>query len=256
MGQDHGRFCWYDTMTKDTEGARAFYGKVFGWTTEAVDMGDPPYTMWKNGETPFGGLMTLPEEAAAAGAPPHWLAYVNVDDVEATTRRAVELGSCVLVPVTDVPGMGRFSVFADPQGATIALWMTTSGETAPETGPRVGQVSWHELATTDAQAAAAFYHELFGWKTIHEHDMGEMGTYREFGRAAPTGGMFDRPAEMPVSAWLLYVLVADLEATMARVTTAGGQVVNGPMEVPGGDRIAQCMDPQGAMFALHQRASE
>ena len=83
-------------------------------------------------------------------------------------------------------------------------------------------------------------------------DIGDMGTYQIYGRGAhPLGGMFNRPADMPRSAWLHYVRVSDVTAAAERVTELGGQVIRGPMEVPGGDMIAQCMDPQGAMFAVH-----
>lgn len=249
----HGDFCWYDLMTTDTGAAAKYYGAVFGWATEAMDAGDPPYTMWKADGAPFGGLLTLPKHVPA-GTPPHWMAYVTVDDVDTTTARAVELGATVIVPGTDIPGMGRFSVLADPQGAVIALWMTVaSPECADEAPLPVPRISWHELATSDWKKAAEFYDELFGWKTINEHDMGPVGVYRIFGREAPTGGMFNRPQEMPVNAWLYYVEVTDAEAAVGQVTENGGQVLNGPMEVPGGDRVAQCMDAQGAAFAIHER---
>src|SRR6476661_2125515 len=91
-----GRFVWYDLMTTDPEGAKAFYTAVTGWGTQVWE--EMSYTMWTDGGTPIGGIMTLPAEAAAAGAPPHWLGYVAVPDVDATTARARELGAAVRVP--------------------------------------------------------------------------------------------------------------------------------------------------------------
>ena len=86
-------------------------------------------------------------------------------------------------------------------------------------------------------------------------DMGENGTYQMFSRKGVLlGGMFNASPQMPAPpGWLHYVLVDDLNRAIEAVKSGGGQVLNGPMEVPGGDWIAQCMDPQGAMFAVHAR---
>ena len=83
--------------------------------------------------------------------------------------------------------------------------------------------------------------------------MGGGNIYHMYGRpGGPTlGGMYTRSPEMPVSAWLLYATVPDIDAAVEAVKAGGGQLLNGPMEVPGGDRVAQCTDPQGAAFALH-----
>jgi hypothetical protein len=213
--------------------------------------------MWTRGsaESSLGGLNPLPEEAAAAGAPPHWLAYVAVADVDATAERAAELGGGVTVPPSDIPDIGRFAVLTDPQGGMIAVYRSATAAPEP-TEPQVGQFSWHELATTDLDGAFAFYSDLFAWEAQEAMDMGPAGTYQIYGQGdVPYGGMFVKTPEMPVVCWLYYVRVADMEATVEKVKAGGGQVINGPMEVPGGDSIAQCLDPQGAMFAVHCRRS-
>jgi predicted enzyme related to lactoylglutathione lyase len=249
-----GRFVWHELLTTDTEAAIAFYTALIGWGTQAMEAGGTPYTMWMQGDRPLGGLMKLPAEAAAAGAPPNWLAYVATADVDATTARAVELGGTSLAPPQDIPGMGRFSVLQDPQGPIIAAWRSF-GETGGHDGPpAVGEFSWHELSTGDPEAAFAYYHDLFGWKKLAGMDMGPMGIYQLFGRTElPLGGMFKRPDDMPAPpCWLYYVRVPDVHQSAEKVKALGGQVLNGPMEVPGGNWIVQCMDPQGAAFALHQ----
>ena len=249
-----GRFVWYDLMSTDVDAAKAFYTKLIGWGTAPFEGGPMPYTMWTNGETPLGGTMPLPEEAQKGGVPPHWISYVAVEDVDETLARAKELGSKVLVDVQSMPQVGRFATFADPQGAVIAIF--TPANEAPGHAPplQLGEFSWHELATDDWQKARDFYQELFGWEKKDEADMGEIGTYYMFGRPGediPIGGMFNRPKEMPVSAWMYYAMVDDVHKRIEDVKKMGGQVLNGPMEVPGGDFIAQCMDPQGAAFAMH-----
>lgn len=253
MSDIRGRFLWYELLTTDPAAAIEFYKDVAGWGTREWEGGENPYTMWTVEGTPIGGAMELPAEAVAGGAPPHWLAYIGTPDVDATLERARELGAKALWGPMDIPEVGRMAGIMDPQGAVFAVY--TPADAAPEGAeapPSPGRFSWHELATEDRVAAWAFYSELFGWQETDALDMGEGNMYQMYGRGGPPlGGMFDRPPEMSVSAWTLYVRVPDVAAAVETVKRGGGQVLNGPMEVPGGDLIAQCMDPQGAAFAVH-----
>ena len=254
MSEDGGRFVWYDLMTTDPDAAQSFYTKLIGWGTQVWD-GPMPYTMWTNNDTPLGGVMTLSDEAKQAGAPPHWLAYIYTSDVDGAVAKAEENQGKVLVPAQDIPKVGRFAVLADPQGAAIAVY-TPATDTPGKSGPAaIGEYSWHELNTSDHENAWGFYETLFGWKKGDAMDMGEIGMYQMFttgGGDIPLGGMFNKPKEMPGPPfWLYYVRVDDVHKSVEKVKELGGQVLNGPMEVPGGDHVAQCMDPQGAAFALH-----
>ena len=247
---NRGRFVWYDLMTTDAKGAQAFYPKVVGWGTE-VWQGPQPYTMWTNGGTPMAGIMPMP---GAAGAPPHWLAYIGVPDVDATVKEAESRGAKTMVKPQDIPKVGRFAVLTDPQGAAFAVFKSENESPESAGGPKAGEFSWHELATTDYDAGFRFYEALFGWNKEMDHDMGPMGVYRIFGRnGQQLGGMFNKPPEIPSPNWLQYVMVDGATAAADRVKANGGQVLVPPMEVPGGDWIAQCMDPQGAMFAVHSK---
>jgi hypothetical protein len=249
-------FVWYDLMTTDLESAESFYTRLLGWGTQPFEGGSMPYTMWTAGGEPIGGLMDLPEQARAAGAPPNWMAYVMVENLGASSRRVVELGGRVEVPPTDIPGAGAFAVIADPQGAVLGLYQSREPVAGCETPSGPGRFSWHELATSDLEGGFRFYAELFGWGVVEDMDMGPAGVYRLYGPEGcmPLGGMFTKPAEMPgPPCWVYYITVGDLDEAVAQVATLGGAVVHGPMEVPGGDRIAQCTDPQGALFALHWR---
>jgi len=248
-----GNFCWYELMSTDPAGSKNFYTQLMGWTVQPFDgAGDMEYDLWVNGEAPLGGLMQLPKEAKEQGAPTHWLPYVSTPDVDATAKQAQELGATVLMPGQDIPDAGRFSVLRDPQGGVFAVYHSAVETPTPEGTPGVGTFSWHELMTTDYEAAFGFYQKLFGWQVVDDMDMGPAGIYRLYGAGGPPlGGMFNKPPEVPVTAWMLYLRVADLDATIEQVKTLGGTILNGPMDVPGGDRIAQCMDPQGGAFALH-----
>lgn len=248
-----GRFVWYELNTTDPSAATDFYSKLIGWGTEAHAVGDEPYTMLTHGSGPFGGLATLSPEALDGGAVPHWLAYVATPDVDATAARTQALGGQVVTPPTDLPGAGRMAVLLDPQGAMFAVYKSAGEEQGGHDGPaELQEFSWHELVTSDETAAFEFYSQLFGWKVTEIMDMGELGPYRMFGRTElPLGGMCNKIPEMPVSSWVLYVRIEDVDAGAERVKALGGSIMLGPMEVPGGDRIVQCQDPQGAIFALH-----
>jgi uncharacterized protein len=247
-----GRFVWYELMTTDPKGAMAFYSEVIGWKTQPFENS---YTMWVGAQGPLGGVMLLPEPAKKMGAPSNWMAHVEVTSVDETVKRVRELGGAVHVEPQDIPTIGRFAVIADPQGASISVFTPGQAMPAHDSGTH-GEFSWHELITTDQEAAFTFYHAIFGWERLLDHDMGPMGVYVIYGRdGKQLGGIFNKPKDMPMPpSFLYYVSVDDLDAALKRATNNGGKVMNGPMPVPGGARIVQLMDPQGAMFALHEKA--
>jgi predicted enzyme related to lactoylglutathione lyase len=256
MVNSHGRFVWHELMTTDIKTAKAFYASVVGWGARDVSMPGSAYSLFTMGDSPATGLVTLPENARRMGATPHWMGYVEVDDVDAAVARIKELGGAIYVPPTDVPHISRFSVIADPQMAVLALVKgKKSGDArSSEVGKR-GRVGWHELFAVDWQKAFAFYRELFGWKKAEGH-FGAMGTYQGFSAGGETiGGIFTKPATLPLPFWLYYFNIDGIQAAAKRVEAAGGQILYGPSEVPGGAWIVQCADPQGAMFALLDRGS-
>jgi hypothetical protein len=253
----HGRFVWFDLMTTDQTAAIAFYTAVMDWTSEAWGE-DPanPYLMFSGPDGPVGGSMPMPEAAAKMNAPQHWIGYIGAEDVDASVAQAVKLGAKILVPTIKMDQVGRFAVVTDPFGAAFAIFQPETTREQAAFGPKIGDVSWHELMTSDLEGALAFYGELFGWVKTSSMDMGPMGTYQMYGPDAETsyGGMMKATPEMPATGWLYYTTVADLEASAAAATANGGAVINGPMEVPGGSRIVIARDPQGCVFALHATA--
>jgi uncharacterized protein len=247
----HGRFLWYELMTTDTKAAKAFYAKVMGW--EPRDAGAPgaAYTLFTVGGEAVCGLTDLREDARRAGAPPKWIGYVGVDDVDAAADQVKRLGGAVLIPPASVPGISRVSVVADPQQATLVLckWLQP-GEEKPADPGAAGRVGWHELLAADWERAFPFYGALFGW-TRADADSEAMSTYQQFSAGGQTiGGMYTKPASVPVPFWLYYFNSSDVDAAAKRVTAGGGRLLEGPIGVPGGNRVARCLDPQGAMFAL------
>jgi predicted enzyme related to lactoylglutathione lyase len=245
-----GRFVWHELMTPDARAAHGFYTRVLGWKTQPWEQ-DPSYTMFAAASGPLGG--TWPLETGQ----PRWIAYIGTDDIEATVREAEELGGRVTKEITSMPNGGQYALLEDPQGAPFGVYASTSSH-GPQQAPKKGEYSWHELATDDYQAAFDFYSSLFGWEEIGRHEMGgPVGTYFTFGLdGIATGGIFKRMPEMPSAFWLGYVRVKDVQKMVKKVKSAGGTVLTEPMEVPGGDWIAQFADPNGAMFAVHTLASD
>ncbi|CAN5910384.1 VOC family protein [soil metagenome] len=245
-------FIWYELMTSDDTAAEAFYRKVVGWT--AQDSGQPGmrYTLLSAGDVPIAGLMTLPQDACDAGAKPGWVGYIGVDDVDAYVDRVTKAGGKVHVPATDIANIGRFAMVADPQGTAFCLFKPLSDMPQPAPDPhKPGLVGWHELLAVDGPKALDFYAGLFGWTKDQAMDMGAMGIYQMFAAGKEAiGAVMTKPAAVPVSFWNYYFQVEAIGAAMERLKSAGGTVINGPMQVPGGAWIVQALDPQGAMFSL------
>ena len=252
MSTPHGKFVWYELMTTDAKAAETFYRDVVGWTAKDAGMPGMAYTLFSAGETQVAGLMALPEDAADAGARSAWTGYVAVDDVDKRAKEVARAGGTVHRQPADIPGIGRFAIVADPQGATFALFRggdEGQPQSAPMTTP--GHTGWHELYARDWQTVFAFYANLFGWAKGDAMDMGATGVYQIFAQGGePVGGMMNAPKELPAPSWHYYFNVNAIDATKARIEKRGGQIINGPMEVPGGQWIVQGFDPQGAMFAL------
>ena len=252
MSTLHGRFVWYELMTPDTTAAETFYKGVIGWGARDSGVPDRTYTLLCDGETPVAGLMALSGEACAAGAKPGWIGYVAVDDVDESANAVAQAGGTIHHAADTIPGVGRFAVVADPQGAVLGLFKGSREMHGQPPSPGApGHAGWRELSATDREAAFAFYSRLFGWTKAEALDMGPMGVYQLFASGGETiGGMMTRPDAVPTPFWLYYFTVEAIDAAVARVQSGGGQITNGPLEVPGGSWIVQCLDPQGVTFAL------
>jgi predicted enzyme related to lactoylglutathione lyase len=197
-----------------------------------------------------GGMMGMPP-SPAAGDHPMWLGHIGVEDVDGTAARVTEAGGSILRPPTDIPGIGRFSVVADPQGAVFLLFHSNSEPPTAQANPAPGHIGWRELHAADYSSAFEFYSQLFGWTAGETHDLGNMGTYQIFESAGiALGGMVTKAAIMPSPFWLYYFTVDAIDAAAEHIRQGGGTVLMGPHQVPGGGWILNGTDPQGAMFAL------
>ena len=244
-----GKFGWFELMTSDTKAAGKFYSDVVGWSTRDVSGGGMEYTTFNLGDVGMAGMLHLHQHTG-------WIGYIAVDNVDAHIEKIVEAGGKLWKPATDVPGMLRFAVMSDPQGAGIVVFTPNPamGNPVRPAPPANGTIGWHELYTTDIDGAFDFYNKLFGWTKLSDMDMGPMGLYRIFDegdqKQMGDGGMMNRPPNVPVSSWNFYFCVDSIGGAIKRVQAGGGKVLNGPHQVPGGGWIIQGQDPQGAMFSL------
>jgi predicted enzyme related to lactoylglutathione lyase len=245
-------FFWHELMTSDPKAAEKFYCGVVGWTAQDSGAAGMQYTVFNAVGQGVAGMMAITEDMAKHGVRPGWLGYIAVDDVDQMAAQIKKEGGAVHREPMDVPGIIRLAVVADPQGATFYIAKGLIPNPPPPLAMGTpGTVGWNELMASDGNAAFAFYGKLFGWTKADAIDMGAMGTYQLFAAGGPPiGAMMTKPPQVPVPHWGFYFNVPAIDAGAARITAGGGKILNGPMEVPGGQWIVQAMDPQGAAFNL------
>ncbi len=243
-----GTFSWVDLMSPDAAASKRFYQALCGWDVldNPTDQGGV-YTQFLVRGQPVAGLGEMGPEMKASGAPAVWNSYVSVQDVEATTERARQLGATVVMPPMQVMDAGRMAILSDPTGAHFSLW---------EPGEHIGaaivnepvSLSWNELATSDPERASGFYRDLFGWSIEVATDDGYRVIENE-GRA--NGGIMGLGQEREGTPphWGVYLAVEDCDASLARATELGGQLLMPPMDIPQG-RFGVVADPQGGVITL------
>ena len=257
-GSAQGHLIWYELMTPDGDASKAFYDKVVGW-----QIGEPVaeyqgYRMIGRSDGGFaGGVLQLTDEMKEHGAGPTWLGYIGVDDADAAVAAIEQAGGKALMPAFDIPKVGRVAMVTDPQGVPFYVMkpIPPEGQEGQQSDvfsvDQPQRVRWNELATTDPYAALDFYRDQFGWTQEGAMPMGEMGDYRFIqANGVNIGAVMNKPPQLPVSKWTYYFGVEDIDRAAEAVKTGGGQVVNGPMEIPGGEFAANAIDPQGAAFGL------
>lgn len=250
---------WVDVTAKDIDAVAGFYSSVFGWAIEPVQ----PV------ETAMGyTMLTLRGTPVAAVSPPvipggaAWVTYFAVDDCDATVATARKLGADVLVEPMDAARQGRLAFLADPLGATFGLWQAYDHVGAGIVN-EAGSWCFNHLATTDVDAALAFYMGLFGWQSEEATPGPGLPPYHRLVLDGhPVAGAPSTPMDPDEDAapswrghgagtpeWVVHISVDDCDATVERVLANGGTVVSPPTDNASG-RGAACRDPQGAYFCV------
>lgn len=254
-----GGFIWYELMTPDPAAAKRFYDAVVGWSigTDSVAPGIEYRMIGRSDGGNAGGVLTLTDEMVSGGARPVWLGYLHVDDVDATVAAIKDGGGGVKMEPWDQPGVGRLAMITDPSGAPIYLMDPTPPEGDADAASDVfsidqpQHVRWNELWSGDPARAVDFYQRHFGWGQEGDMDMGTMGKYQFVQHdGVMIGAIMPRMPDVPASMWNFYIGVDDIDRGAEAVKSGGGQIVNGPMEIPGGEYALNGVDPQGALFGL------
>jgi uncharacterized protein len=232
-----GTFSWAELATSDSTAAKAFYTAVFGWAYEDIPIGDDQVYSIARIEGKNVAALFQSEQ------PPHWNNYVTVESVDASAARAAELGGTVTTEPYDVMDVGRSAVFTDPAGAVVYLWEARSNIGAYLVN-QPGAMTWNDLVTPDPEGAERFYGNLFGWAF---QEMPSSGGYRVISNGERSNGGIMPRAEGP-PAWIPYFGHSDVASLVDRIGGLGGDVMNGPIQVPAGT-FAVFTDPQGAVFA-------
>jgi uncharacterized protein len=244
-----GKFAWYELVTKDIKKAQVFYGEVLGWRVQGFPMGNFTYDMIYVGDTMIGGYAQPRKEA-----PSHWISYISVEDVDAAVKVATANGGRVVEPASDIPDVGRQARIADPQGAEICLFRSSTGN-APDLDPNpVGHFFWNELHTTDLERAIAFYEKVTALRRTETMES-PAGKYHVLSSAgAGRGGVTSHLPPGTAPHWLPYVVSDDVDAAAARAKRAGGTVLMGPEDILDVGRVAVLKDPTGAAFSVMKPA--
>jgi len=248
MSYEHGRFVWFELLTKDVDKATSFYPEALPWRIEPIEMQDgSSYTMIKVGDVGIGGLMT-----PQGDVPTSWVSYVSVADVDATAERVKAAGGATHMDAFDVPGVGRMQPVSDAQGGMFCLFKAETADPSRVEGP--GSLHWNELWTQDPRASLAFYEGVLGY--THEEMTMPNGTYYVLKDGdTPRGGMLQAPSSDMPTMWLQYITVDDCDAALARAKQNGATVVAEPVDAEGVGRFGILRDPIGGMIGVIKPAS-
>ncbi|MGX7894768.1 VOC family protein [Tsuneonella sp. HG222] len=257
--EDRGAFVWYELMTDDPAGAKAFYDAVVGWNLQAegnrMPNGSEYRMIGRSDGGNAGGVLAITPAMAGHGTKPGWFPYIHSPDVDATCQALTEAGGTVHMAPSDM-GVGRIAMVADPWDAVFYVMdpQPPAGDPDAKSDVFAGKpqhVRWNDLWSPDPAKAAALYGELFGWRQEGSMPMGEQGDYLflyrgegMIGAAGPAtpGGRGPR--------WDIYIGVDDIDRAAQAVEAGGGKLTGEIQQIPGGDYSVHAQDPQGAAFGL------
>ncbi|GAA2209451.1 VOC family protein [Nonomuraea monospora] len=242
-----GSPCWVDVSSPDPEASAAFYTGLFGWDLVSLGPEHRNYRFCQLGGRTVAGISP---EGPARGAPA-WLTYFQAPDADTMAKAIEQAGGSVLAAPYDIAGQGRMALFADPAGASFAVWQpgATKGLGLVTDA---GSLGWVELYTPDPVGIRAFYQSVFGWR-IEDLPMGDTSypviSPAEGDESSAAAGLAqlqagDRPH------WLPYFEVPDCDAAVAAAQRLGATTQTQATTTEGVGRMAFLADPFGARFAV------
>lgn len=245
-----GKWVWAELLTRDVGRAAEFYGKVFGWTFETYGPSDDAktYTVVSSGGTPIAGMIFLNPRDRSMKPDARWIGLVSANDVKAVEGRVTGAGGKVLMPTRALGARGDAALFADPEGALFGVIHSASGDPEDYLGDVNGWL-WAELWADDPAAMAKFYATVGGYDVESGAASGEDRGFRLTAGGYARAGILPKPIAKTPTAWIPYVRVQDVNATVALAKDAGGRVAIEPLQAHG-TRVALLIDPTGAPFAV------
>ncbi len=240
-----GAPCWVDLLTADPDKSRAFYGELFGWTSEEAGEDYGGYINFSKDGLPVAGCM---RNDGQSGTPDVWSVYLATDDAQATAESASVHGGGVVAPAMEVMDLGSMAVVTDPGHAVIGAWQPGAHQGFPILG-EPGTPAWFELHTREYEASIQFYRDVFKWDT---HVASDTPEFRYTTLGAGDDGIMDASAFLPEGVpaqWSIYFGVEDTDAALTKTVELGGSVVLAAEDTPYG-RLAQAADPSGVLFKL------
>lgn len=245
-----GTFCWPELVASNSDKAKEFYSKLFGWEIKDNPIGnDMVYSMANIGGKEVGGLYQMWDEQSEQGVPTHWASYVSVANVDEVLEKAESLGANIIIQPMDVFDAGRMASIMDPTGAIFSLWQPMKHVGATVVNEH-GALVWNGLATNDTEKAKEFYTELFGW-TAQDMNFNGITYTLLINGDRPAAGLLPIQEEWCVlPTWFVYFAVNDCDAIVEAAVELGGQVVSPAKDLPEVGRMAFLADSQGGLFAV------
>ncbi|MBI3466653.1 MAG: VOC family protein [Planctomycetes bacterium] len=244
-----GEFCWINMLTPQPEQARAFFGKLLGWTyVEIPGLGHRVQV----GGRDIGGLFDLDGPNTPKGTPAYIGVMVKVESADAACAKVTSLGGKAK-PAFDIMDQGRMAVCFDPNGAEFDVWEPKKGHGTDADSTQHGAPSWFETMTTDVDRAAEFYSGLFGWTPEKMPMPGPQYTTFKHGTAYVAGMMQITPQMGKVPPhWGTYFTVQDADETAREAVKLGAKLCVPAQDVPGIGRFCGITSPQGVNFHVIQ----
>tara|TARA_B100001063_G_scaffold110255_1_gene102855 strand:+ start:28636 stop:29442 length:807 start_codon:yes stop_codon:yes gene_type:complete len=241
--KNSGHVVWHDLITPNLAQSQAFYASVFGWQFKEVN---DNYTLASLEGKLIAGIAELDNKQNAS----HWLSLISSKDIAAVSEKTIKAGGKVLVSSTEIKGRGTIAVLEDPQGAVFSLINTVNGD--PETQQTDNGWIWQEVWSDNPDQSKAFYQSLDSYSAQSKPLNNGNYSYLAL-NGTPAIGFVKKPDAEIGNTWVNYIKVADVDATLLKVTAAGGIVLMAPNDKVRNGSVAIIRDPAGAGIVIQEQ---
>ncbi len=241
--KNSGHVVWHDLITPNLAQSQAFYSSVFGWQFQAIN---DSYTLASLDGKLIAGMAELDNKQNAS----HWLSLISSKDIAAVSEKTIKAGGKVLVSSTEIKGRGTIAVLEDPQGAVFSLINTVNGD--PEAQQTDNGWIWQEVWSDNPEQSKAFYQSLGNYSAQSKPLNNGNYSYLAL-NGTPAIGFVKKPDAEIGNTWVNYIKVADVDATLLKVTAAGGIVLMAPNDKVRNGSVAIIRNPAGAGIVIQEQ---